>query len=176
MVEAPVQRDPEPLGAPRRTANSRTPTARCGADVWRCPVCDRAVGPSQVRSGVNHYGACANAAPFPSTCRQWVAERGARCRFHGRRSPQAKRAAIRRARQRVATSALARVERVSEARRAALEPFAAQIAEAEREADLGGDCATVRLRSVARALRVASERLYDEARRREAGAAKREAR
>lgn len=165
-----AQRDLEARPAARDTARATSPSGRCGAHVMRCPACDQAVGPSAVRSGVNHHGPCANAAPFPSTCRQPVAEAGGKCFFHGKGSPQAKRAATRRARQRVASAALARVERLDEARRAALAPFAADIADARRQAELGGPDATLRLRQVGRALRLASDEVYAEARRRESEA------
>lgn len=165
-----MPRDREAPSARRGTAKAPAVSRRCGAHVMRCPACDQAVGPSAVRSGVNHYGPCASAAPFPSTCRQPVAEPGARCYFHGKGSPQAKGAATRRARQRVATKALGRVEQLEEARRQALRPFNAEIAAAEREAELGGADATLRLRRLARALRVASDQLYADARRRESEA------
>lgn len=49
----------------------------------------------------------------------------------------------------------------------ALAPYRTQIAEAERDAALGGPEATAQLRAIARQLRLVAEELYAEARRRE---------
>jgi len=59
------------------------------------------------------------------------------------------------------------MERAAEARRVALAPYRTQIAEAERDAALGGPEATAQLRAIARQLRLVAEELYAEARRRE---------
>lgn len=143
---------------------------RCGADLMRCPSCDVSVGRANIRDGVG-CPRCPGVEPWPGHCRRPVRP-GARCRFHGKDAPQTRRAAQRRQREARALAALERLDARETARRAALAPFGAEIAEATRLAELGGPNATLRLRQLARAVRRASDELYAEARRREAGPSK----
>lgn len=141
----------------------RTTGRLCGADVVRCAGCDHTIGPARQR---RHLGClkCPGASSFPDTCRKRVKAPALRCGDHGANTRQARRGTQRRQAEAAALVALERARQKDDVRRTALAPFDADLRAAELATALGDPEAARQLRAVARAMRTASDELYDRCR------------
>lgn len=157
-AEVMVMQQREDDVSPRRTTGRL-----CGADVVRCAGCDHTIGPARQRRRLGCLK-CPGASSFPDTCRKRVKAPALRCGDHGANTRQARRGTQRRQAEAVALAALERARGRDEVRRMALAPFAADLRAAELATAVGDPDGVRQLRAVARAMRCASDEMYDRCR------------